>query len=159
VDPIGALLLTGSALSWATGTVAARRASLPTSSALASGMQMLGGGACLGLAGLATGELPAALAMQPTSATVASFLWLMLGGSLVGFTAYQYLLRASTPAVASTYAYVNPIVAVFLGWWWAGEPLGPRVFAAGALIVGAVVLITTAASPVQAPAEVVRASR
>jgi drug/metabolite transporter (DMT)-like permease len=74
-------------------------------------------------------------------------------GSLIGFTAYIYLLGATTPAKASTYAYVNPVVAVVLGWAVAGEPLTPRMLAAAAIILGAVALITLANTRPARPAE------
>jgi len=82
---------------------------------------------------------------------MAGFLYLVTFGSLLGFTAYIYLLGATTPAKAATYAYVNPVVAVFLGWAVAGEPLTPRMLVAAAIILGAVALITLTGS--------VRASR
>jgi drug/metabolite transporter (DMT)-like permease len=125
VHPLGAAALVGSALCWATGTVASRRSLLPESAVLSSGMQMLGGGAVLAVLAVLTGEIGPALAADVGAYATISFLWLLVAGSLVGFTIYLWLLRESTPAVASTYAFVNPVVAVLLGWWWAGEPLGP----------------------------------
>ena len=79
-----------------------------------------------------------------TAPSIVGFLYLVTFGSLVGFTAYIYLLGATTPAKASTYAYVNPVVAVVLGWAVAGEPLTPRMLVAAAIILGGVALITLA---------------
>jgi drug/metabolite transporter (DMT)-like permease len=148
VDPLGAAVLLVSALCWASGTLFSKRWRLPESALLASGMEMLAGGGLLLVAAVLGGEMPAFLAATPTVPAVAAFLWLLIAGSIIGFTLYLWLLRVSTPAVASTYAYVNPIVAVLLGYAWANEPLGPRVLVAGVLIVGAVVLITTASAGV-----------
>ena len=80
--------------------------------------------------------------------------YLVVFGSLVGFTAYVFLLRHTRPALVATYAYVNPVVAVLLGWALAGEPLTARTLLAGAVIVGAVVLITTHRQKPVAAAEV-----
>jgi drug/metabolite transporter (DMT)-like permease len=147
VDLVGAAVLMVSSLCWASGTLLSRRSRLPESSLLASGMEMLAGGALLAFVSVAGGEMPAFFAAHATQAAVLAFLWLLIAGSIVGFTLYLWLLRVSTPAIASTYAYVNPIVAVLLGWAFADERLGPRLLAAGVLIVGAVVLITTAPRP------------
>ena len=73
-----------------------------------------------------------------------ALVYLVLVGAIVGYSAYVWLLKVSTPAKASTYAFVNPVVAVVLGWALAGEPIGPRVVGAGALVIAAVVLITLA---------------
>jgi drug/metabolite transporter (DMT)-like permease len=143
VDLVGAAVLILASLSWATGSLYSRRAQLPASPLLATAMEMLAGGALLFVAGLLAGEWTrfnlSALSLRS---------WLALGylivfGALVGFTAYIWLLRVSTPAHVSTYAYVNPVVAIFLGWAFAGEPLTARTLLAAAVIVAAVVIITT----------------
>jgi drug/metabolite transporter (DMT)-like permease len=79
---------------------------------------------------------------QISASSWTAWAYLALIGSLVGFTSYIWVLHRATPALASTYAFVNPVIAVFLGWIWAGEPLSPIVFIATGLIVAAVVLIT-----------------
>ena len=136
-------VLVAASLSWATGSLYARRAPLPASPLLGTAMEMIGGGLCLAVAGLVAGEhrrLDLAAASPKSLLAVA---YLVVFGSLVGFTAYVFLLRHTRPALVATYAYVNPVVAVLLGWALAGEPLTGRTLLAGAVIVGAVVLITT----------------
>ncbi|HVE77944.1 MAG TPA: EamA family transporter [Gemmatimonadaceae bacterium] len=148
-----ALVLIFASLSWATGSVFSRGASRPSSPVLGTGMQMLAGGAALGVLALATGE-PARF--EPAAVTARAFwawMYLLTFGSVVGFTAYVWLLRVVPAARAATYAYVNPVVAVFLGWALASEPITGRTLVAAAIIIGAVALITTAdsAKPAAAP--------
>ena len=103
---------------------------------------MRAGGALLRVAGLVAGE---ASRVDPSSFSARSLLslgYLIVFGSLLGYSAYVWLLRVASPALASTYAYVNPVVAVFLGWLLAGERLTGRIVLASAVIVGAVALIT-----------------
>ena len=135
-----AVLLFASA-SWACGSLYARRAALPRSPLLSTAMQMLGGGAGLAVAGLLRGEVTA-LDLQGVSwLSAGALVYLILFGSLIAFSAYVWLLRVSTPARASTYAYVNPVVAVLLGALLAGEPLTPRIGFASLLIVAAVAAV------------------
>jgi drug/metabolite transporter (DMT)-like permease len=114
---------------------------MPASPIMATAVTLVTGGTLLASAGLGRGELfqfdPAAVSLKSVLAVV----YLFVFGSIVGFSAYLWLLRVTTVARVSTYAYVNPIVAVFLGWALAGEALTPRVFLAAIVIVGAVVLI------------------
>jgi drug/metabolite transporter (DMT)-like permease len=141
VDLLGAGALLLAALSWSVGSLYSRRARLPRSVLTATAMEMLGGGALLWVAGLASGE-GARLDLAAVSLrSVAALGYLVVFGSLLGFSAYVWLLHATTPARVSTYAYVNPIVAVLLGWALAGETLTPRVALAAVGIVGAVALI------------------
>lgn len=151
VDLVGAgFVMLGSA-AWAAGSIYSRGAALPTNALLATGMEMLWGGVLLTIAGTLTGEWgrfdPAAVSTQ----SLLAYLYLVVFGSLVGFTAYIWLLGVSTPARVSTYAYVNPVVAVLLGWWLLNEPLTARVLAAAAIIVLAVAVITTGKRPQPAP--------
>jgi drug/metabolite transporter (DMT)-like permease len=142
----GAIVLMLSSLSWALGTIYSRHASLPQSAFVATGMEMFCGGALLALLGIAAGE-PMRFDLANVSArSTIGFVYLTTIGSLVGFTAYIWLLRHQPASRISTYAYVNPVVAVFLGWAIAGEPLTVRTMIAAAIIVGAVALITTARS-------------
>lgn len=142
IDVIGALVLVIGSLSWASGSIYARGAKLPSSPLLVNGMEMLAGGVLLVLAGLVTGEASALNLAAVSGRSLAALAYLVVFGSLIGYSAYTYLLGATTPARVSTYAYVNPVVAVFLGWALAGEPLTPRVLVATAVILGAVALIT-----------------
>jgi drug/metabolite transporter (DMT)-like permease len=143
VDPLGAGALLLGALCWATGSLYSRRAPLPPSPLLGTAMEMLGGGACLAVAGLVSGEWGRLDLAAATPRSLLAVGYLVVFGSLVGFTAYVWLLRVSTPPLVATYAYVNPVVAVLLGWAFAGEPVTARTLVAAAVIVGAVVLITT----------------
>jgi len=142
-DLLGGLLVLVGAGCWAAGSLVARYGARPASSALGNGMQMVAGGGALLLLGLLRGE---AAAFDPTGVSIASvlaFFYLVVFGSLVGFSSYIWLLRNTTPAVASTYAYVNPAVALFLGWALAGEPLSARTGLAAFVILSGVVIITT----------------
>jgi drug/metabolite transporter (DMT)-like permease len=159
VDPLGAGLLLMASLSWAAGSTFARGAALPKSALLATAMEMLCGGAALLLAGAARGELATADPSAFTTESVLALLYLVVFGSLVGFSAYVWLLGVTTAARVSTYAYVNPIVAVMLGWAILDEPITPRVLAAAAVIILAVAVITTGKRPAAAPAESAEKSR
>ncbi len=162
VDALGAAALLLAALSWVIGSLYSRRAALPSSTLLAISMEMIGGGLLLWLFGLAVGE---ASRFHPAAVTLRSTLslgYLVVFGSLIGFSAYIWLLKVSTPARVTTYAYVNPVVAVMLGWAFAGEALTLRIGLAAAAIVGAVALIIRyggegPARPRAAPAEISRA--
>lgn len=143
VDPVGAAVLMLAALSWAAGSLYSRRARLPDSPLLGTAMEMFAGGVLLLMAGLVTGEWARLEIDEVSLRSVLSVGYLIVFGSLIGFTAYIWLLKVTTPARVSTYAYVNPVVAVFLGWALASEPLTFRTLLAAAVIVTAVVLITT----------------
>jgi drug/metabolite transporter (DMT)-like permease len=143
VHPGGALVLLLGSLLWAAGSLyAARGERLPRSPMLATGMNMLVGGAALLGLGSAVGEWGRLDLAAASLKSVLALLYLMIFGAIVGFTAYVYLLRNTTPARASTYAYVNPIIAVVLGWALAGEDISLRVGVAALAIIAAVVLIT-----------------
>jgi drug/metabolite transporter (DMT)-like permease len=145
----GALILIMSSFTWAAGSIYSRHAPLPKSPLLATGMEMLLGGAMLLVAALLHGELKNFDLADVSTKSLIGFAYLTTVGSLVGFTAYIWLLGHQPPARVSTYAYVNPVVAVFLGWAFAGEPLSLRTAIAAAIIIGAVALITTARSGYQ----------
>ncbi len=141
VDPLGAGALLSAALFWATGSLVSRRVALPSSTLLATAMEMVAGGAILlAVAGL-TGELGAFSVPAVSARSVVALGYLIVAGSLLGFSAYVFLLGATTPARVATYAYVNPVVAVFLGWLGAGETVTPRTLVAAVVIVAAVALI------------------
>ena len=111
---------------------------------MTAAMQMLSGGALLALAGIVTGEMTGLSISSISPRSVGALIYLIIFGSLIGFTSYLWLLRATTPARASTYAFVNPVVAVILGWAIAGELITPRTIAAAVVIIAGVVIITTA---------------
>ena len=146
VSPIGAVVLILGSLSWAVGSFWSRDAELPTSGLLTTGMEMLGGGVLLLVVGSLTGELANFDVSHVSRASATGLLYLITFGSLIGFTSYIWLLDKVSPARLGTYAYVNPIVAVFLGWAIAGEKLSIRTVVAAAIVICAVALITTARS-------------
>jgi drug/metabolite transporter (DMT)-like permease len=141
VDPLGAVILLVGSLSWAGGSLYSRRAHLPKSTLLAASMEMLAGGLLLLVAGLAVGEASAFHLARVSLRSAMAVVYLVTFGSLVAFSSYNWLLTHNTPARVSTYAYVNPVVAVFLGWIIAAEPATLRTVLATAVIVSAVALI------------------
>ncbi|MBN1876459.1 MAG: drug/metabolite exporter YedA [Anaerolineae bacterium] len=142
VDSVGALVVLGAAFSWSVGSLYSRKAQLPASPLLGTGMEMLAGGTALLLLGIFTGELGRLRLATITPASWLGLGYLIIFGSWVGFSAYTWLLRVAPTPLVSTYAYVNPVVAVVLGCLFAGEPLTARSFLATAIIVSAVVLTT-----------------
>jgi drug/metabolite transporter (DMT)-like permease len=142
VDVFGAVTVLFGALAWATGSIYSRSAELPRSPLVATGMEMLAGGGVLTVVGLLGGELAAVHPANVTPRSLVAMAYLVVFGSLVGFTAYIWLLKATTPARVATYAYVNPVVAVFLGWGFAGEPLTVRTLLSALVVLAAVALIT-----------------
>ena len=144
INPVGFVVLLAGALFWALGSLRSRAVSLPASPLLSTGMQMIVGGALLVLLGLATGE---GQRLHPSQVSLESLLglaYLITFGSIVAYNAYLWLLKNADPTWVSTYAFVNPIVAVVLGWLIAGERLAPRALLASAIIILAVVIITLA---------------
>ncbi len=145
---IGAVAVVASSFSWANGSLLSRRASragnLPASPFLSTAMQLICGGLALLIVSGLTGEFARVhgasfLALKP----VLSLLYLVTAGSLIGFTSYIWLLGVTTPSRVATYAYVNPVVAVWLGWWLGNEALDVRTLVAAAVIIAGVVLIVT----------------
>jgi drug/metabolite transporter (DMT)-like permease len=146
IDLLGAAVLVLASLSWASGSLYGQGAPLPASPLAATGMQMLGGGALLLIASALAGE-PARFVLAEVSVrSLISLAYLVVFGSIVAFTAYVWLMRVASPVLVSTYAYVNPVVAVFLGWALANEPLTAGTLGAAAVILTGVVLITTSQS-------------
>jgi drug/metabolite transporter (DMT)-like permease len=131
-------------LSWSFASVQSLKLRVPRSPAIASSLQMLAGGALLATFGLMSGEGGRVTAGAASARSLLALAYLVVFGSLVTFTAFTWLLRVSTPSRVATCAYVNPVVAVLLGWGLAGERLTLRSLVAAAVILGAVVLITTA---------------
>jgi len=137
----GEAALIGATLSWSSGSILARRTTAHIDPILATGWEMLLGGLLFYVLGALVGSrLPA----HPTTAAALALLHLIVAGSWIGFTAYIWLLANVPAAKAATYAYVNPVIAVLLGWWLLDEHISPTVAAGCAVIVIAVVLVTTA---------------
>ena len=131
------------ALGWAAGSVYTNRHPIKAPTSMASGMQMLAGGSLLLILALISGDAGRLNISNASWTSIGAFFYLLVFGSLIGFTAYSWLLNNVTPSMATTYAYVNPVVAVFLGWLIAGEPLTRRILFAAAIIISSVILITT----------------
>jgi drug/metabolite transporter (DMT)-like permease len=157
IDVVAALALVGTTGAWAAGSLYARGAPLPESPLLAASMQMLCASAMLGVAGLAFGEGSQVHADAFAAKPVIAWTYLVLVGSLIAFSAYAWLLKNVRISVVSTYAFVNPVVAVALGALFLGEQITTTTLVAGASIVVAVVLIVTGREP--KPRVVARAAR
>ena len=142
VDEIGAAVLLVGSTTWALGSILTRGKSGGASPFVFSALQMLAAGGAMLLTSIAFGE-PAGFSLSDVTAKSAwSWLYLALAGSVIGYTAYVFLLGAVSATKASTYAYVNPIIAVVLGWAFANEPIGIRTLVAAAIILAGVALIT-----------------
>jgi drug/metabolite transporter (DMT)-like permease len=144
VDPRSAAVLLAGTLSWAGGSIYSRSVELPRSARLSTAMQMLAAGALLLIAGTIRGETAAVSIAAMSLTSVLAVAYLIVFGSIIGFTAYSWLLTVSSAARVSTYAYVNPVVALLLGWALADEPLGPRTIVAAGVVLAGVALITLA---------------
>ncbi|MCY2960504.1 MAG: EamA family transporter [Planctomycetota bacterium] len=141
LDALGIAALLGATISWSIGSLYSRQARLPRSQMVSTAAQMLCGGALQLLAGWALGEGSRLDVSAIEARHVASWLWLVGAGSLLGFSAYLWLLKHTSPALATSYAFVNPLVALTLGAWLGGEKLPARAWIAAALIVGAVMIV------------------
>lgn len=137
-------------ISWSIGSLYSRYTKQPAEPMTAATLQMLLGGTMMLVIGLARGELADFHAASLTLYPVAAWVYLVVAGSLVAFPSYVYVLKHSTPARASTYAYVNPVVAVILGWLILHEPVTGRTLLASAIIVAAVAIIITQKAKVAA---------
>jgi drug/metabolite transporter (DMT)-like permease len=138
---LGALVVVGGAVSWAFGSILSRSLDTPASPRLATAVQMLTGGLLLLLAGAASGEFGDLRPSEISARSLAALAYLIVFGGIIAYGAYVWLLRVAPPAQVATYAYVNPVVALFLGWGLAGEPLTPRTLLGAGIIIGAVVVM------------------
>ena len=151
LDPWRVLGLFGATFFWGVGMLIMRYVRDPAEPFTASGIQMICGSGWLLVACLATGELSRFDPSAISSRSVIAWTYLVLCGSLIGFSTFTWLMKHSTPAKVSTYAYVNPIVAVFLGWLVLHEAVNPRIFVAAAIIIAGVAIITVAKTIKAAP--------
>lgn len=140
---IGVIAILGACIFWAIGSIYSRHAKHAADPLLAASVQMLGGGAALALVGLGQGEAATLDLAAISGRSWTAFTYLVIFGSLVGFSTFVWLIKHSTPARVSTYAYVNPIVAVLLGWLILHEPVTFRTIVASIVIVAAVVIVTS----------------
>lgn len=138
---IGSLAIVAASLSWAIGSLVSKRLPMPESPWMSAGAQMVCGAVGLGLASVVSGEVSRVDVAAISLRSWLALAYLIFVGAIIGFSAYVYLLRHTTMARVSTYAFVNPVVAVILGWLVLGEPLDGRTVFAGALIIVAVMVI------------------
>jgi drug/metabolite transporter (DMT)-like permease len=150
IDRMGAVALIVASLSWSVSSAFTRKLTLPPSKVMSSGVQMLAGGVFLALAAGAFGEFrdfhPSAVSREAWF----SLLYLIVFGSIIAFTAYTWLIYHESPTKVGTYAYVNPVVAVLLGYFLGGEGLGLRTILGALCILVSVIVITT--TPAKKPA-------
>jgi drug/metabolite transporter (DMT)-like permease len=144
LDPGGMLTLLAAAIGWSIGSMYSRSAQLPARPLVATALQMLAGGLALAIAGAIHGEFGDIHPERFSTASLLGLAYLIVFGSWVAFSAYVWLLRSAPISLVSTYAYVNPVVAVFLGWAFLSERITPRTVTAGAVIVVAVALMLSA---------------
>jgi drug/metabolite transporter (DMT)-like permease/nitroimidazol reductase NimA-like FMN-containing flavoprotein (pyridoxamine 5'-phosphate oxidase superfamily) len=143
VPPLGAAIIVFAALLWSIGSLESRHATAPAGSPLLTvGMRMLAAGAILMVVGTLTGEWARVDLAAVSARSWLAFGYLIFFGSIIAFSAYYWLLRVAAPSAVATYAFVNPVVAIGLGWALAGEPIGWNTVVAAALIIGAVAMIT-----------------
>lgn len=143
IDGVGAMALIAGAMSWAIASALTRKLPLPSSKVVSSGAQMLAGGVMLAVAAGALGEFHRFHPQAVSMAAWLSLLYLIVAGSIIGFTAYVWLIHHESPTRVGTYAYVNPVVAVVLGYFLAGEEMGMRTVVGTLCVLVSVVLITT----------------
>jgi drug/metabolite transporter (DMT)-like permease len=147
VEPLGAAALIFASMCWGVATILTRKLELPASKMVSSGAQMLAGGIMLFAASAAFGEFGRFDVRKVSSGAWWALAYLVVVGSIIGFTAYVWLLHHQSPTKVGTYAYVNPMVAVVVGYFLGGEELGMRTVVGTALIVVSVVMITTTRKP------------
>ncbi len=141
---IGAAAAIFSAFAWAAGTIYSKGVRLPESTVVSAAMQMLTGGAWLFLLAFVSGEAAHVHLASVSLRSVLALAYLTVFGSIVAFTVFTWLLTVASPSHVSTYAYVNPVVAVFIGWALAGEQIGLHTIAATIIILASVALVNTA---------------
>jgi drug/metabolite transporter (DMT)-like permease len=147
VDRIGAMALIFAAASWSVASALARKLPLPSSKVMSSGAQMLAGGLFLAVAAIGLGELRGFDPGTVAPAAWLALLYLIIPGSIIGFTAYVWLLHRESPTKVGTYAYVNPVVAVLLGYFLADEVLDARTILGTVCVLVSVVVITSTRGP------------
>jgi drug/metabolite transporter (DMT)-like permease len=153
-DLVGLGILMLAALFWSIGSIYSRDADLPHSPLLGTGVEMLAGSACLYLASLVSGEWKTFNIAAISQHSLLGLFYLILFGTLVGFVAYTWLLRNAPISLVSTYAYINPLVAILLGNWLAQESLNWHIVLSAMIIIGSVVLINSfKKKPESAPAD------
>jgi drug/metabolite transporter (DMT)-like permease len=151
VDTAGACALIVAAISWSVAASLTRKLPLPSAKAMSSGAQMLAGGVLLTLTAAFLGEFRGFHVQAVSRGAWLALVYLIVAGSIVGFTAYVWLIHHESPTKVGTYAYVNPVVAVLLGYFLGGEAIGPRTIVGTVLVLVSVVVITTTPKKDSAP--------
>lgn len=146
IDSVGAIALLVASVSWSIGSAVTRKLPLPSNKAMSSGAQMLVGGVMLSLIALISGEFRGFHLPAVSVGAWVALIYLISAGSILAFTAYVWLIHHESPTKVGTYAYVNPVVAVILGYLFLGEPVGMRTICGTVLVLLSVVVITTARS-------------
>ena len=144
IDTLGACALIVASVSWSVASALTRKLPLPAEKAMSSGAQMLAGGILLTITAALLGEFHGFHAQAVSLKAWLALAYLIVAGSIIGFTAYVWLIHHESPTKVGTYAYVNPVVAVIVGYVFGGEPLGPRTVLGTLLVLVSVIVITTA---------------
>jgi drug/metabolite transporter (DMT)-like permease len=139
----GMVALVLASIFWAAGSIYNRNACLPQSALLGTGMEFLVGGAALALLATVTGEWGRLEPSAISANSLLGLLYLIVLGSIIGFATYTWLLRVAPTPLVSTYAYVNPLIAIFMGYWLAQEPLSARILISALVIISSVAIINT----------------
>lgn len=147
LNPFGVIAVLSASILWAVGSIYSKSADLPKSSFMTTGAEMLMGSIGLFVVSLLTGELSDWNVAEVSTSSWLGLIYLITMGSIVGFGSYIWLLQNAPISLVSTYAYVNPIVAVILGYFFANEVLEPRIWLASAIIIGAVIFINNRNKP------------
>jgi drug/metabolite transporter (DMT)-like permease len=142
INPVGVVIITVGSIGWSFGSLYATKADLPSSNLATTGMQMLTGGILLLIGAAVKGEFNSFQWHAVSRDSSLALAYLIIFGSMVAFSAYSWLIKVSTPSLVSTYAYVNPVVAVFLGWLFRGEKIDIYTIVGSVIIIAALVLIT-----------------
>jgi len=143
IDKMGAIALIVASISWSLASVLTRKLTLPPSKVMSSGAQMLAGGVFLALTAAALGEFHSFHPLAVSREAWLALLYLIVAGSIIAFTAYVWLIHHESPTKVGTYAYVNPVVAVLVGYFLGGEALGLRTIVGTLFVLTSVVVITT----------------
>jgi drug/metabolite transporter (DMT)-like permease len=146
IDTLGACALIVAAISWSVGSALTRRLPLPSDKAMSSGAQMFAGGILLTFAAALLGEFRGFHLQAVSAKAWLALAYLVVAGSIIAYTAYVWLIHHESPTKVGTYAYVNPVVAVLLGYFLGGETIGPRTILGTLLVLVSVIVITTARS-------------
>jgi drug/metabolite transporter (DMT)-like permease len=149
VDMLGAAALVVASISWSIAAILTRKLPLPESKVMSSSAQMLTGGFFLLLASVLLGDLKGFSVRAVSTGVWFALAYLVVAGSIIGFTAYTWLIHHESPTKVGTYAYVNPVVAVLLGYFFGGEELGARTVAGTVLVLVSVIVITTTPKPLE----------